>query len=408
MSELAEASGARPQTSLLQAFVAHAGHVSDKWEHYIPVYQAEFARFLARGRPVRLLEIGVQNGGSLEVWSKVFPAGSSFVGIDVDPKCAGLGSPGVTIRIGDASDPAALDAMLGAEAFDIIIDDGSHRSAHVVSTFEACFQRLKPGGLYVVEDMHCSYWKSHGGGLRRAGASIEHFKDLVDALNADHLRPAEGPIDPGEVERLKRLGRRLLRVTFYDSLVFIEKLETEKHAPYLRVMTGAEAPVFELVDAVTPDPRAVRSLLLGPAATNLFAPTLLEKLATAMEAVGAARSEAGRWRETAETLRAEADARGEDTDALRAEVARQADDAQALRAEVARRAVEMQTLRAEADRRAEEAGALRAELARQGEEAQALRAESARQAIEAETLRAELARLRDMPRWRALLGRPPA
>src|SRR6516165_2890021 len=88
--------------SLCRIFVDHEGFASDKWEHYFPIYEAAFSKFIARGQPIRLLEIGVQNGGSLQIWSKYFPAGSTIVGIDIDPACAGfVTGPNVSIRIGD-------------------------------------------------------------------------------------------------------------------------------------------------------------------------------------------------------------------------------------------------------------------------------------------------------------------
>jgi len=56
-------------------FMEHEGYVSDKMEHYLPIYEAAFSRFTAREQPIHLLEIGVQNGGSLQVCSKYIPEG---------------------------------------------------------------------------------------------------------------------------------------------------------------------------------------------------------------------------------------------------------------------------------------------------------------------------------------------
>lgn len=75
-----------------------------KWEHYIPIYESAFTRFITKNEQIRLLEIGVQNGGSLQIWSKYLPRGSKVVGIDIDPACANLLSePGTSIHIGDGS-----------------------------------------------------------------------------------------------------------------------------------------------------------------------------------------------------------------------------------------------------------------------------------------------------------------
>lgn len=46
--------------------------------------------------------------------------------------------------------------------YDIIIDDGSHMVRHVIASFEALFPYLRRGGLYIIEDLHTSYWKRYG------------------------------------------------------------------------------------------------------------------------------------------------------------------------------------------------------------------------------------------------------
>ena len=202
----------------------------------------------------------------------------TIIGIDIDPACANFATePNVSIRIGDASDPAALDRMLADAEFDVIIDDGSHRSDHVVATFNACFGRLGLGGLYIVEDLHCSYYSSHGGGFRLAAASMEWFKGLADALNADHFESdASARVDGAELQRLRELGREIARISFFDSLVVVERLTRHKQEPYRRVITGQESTIVDLVTPISLVPYALRKLLLAPAAANAFTPVLLE------------------------------------------------------------------------------------------------------------------------------------
>ena len=64
------------------------GKVSDKWSSCLPVYERSFERF--RRSPVRLLEVGIQNGGSLEIYQAYLPEGSLIVGCDINPKCQTL------------------------------------------------------------------------------------------------------------------------------------------------------------------------------------------------------------------------------------------------------------------------------------------------------------------------------
>ena len=284
--------GSDSVATLSKIFMEHDGYVSDKWEQYLPAYEAVLRGFIDSAKPVRLLEIGVQNGGSLQIWSKYLPPGSIMVGIDIDPTCAGFRpETNISILIGDAGDKVAIDRMLGDAKFDIIIDDASHRSDHVVSTFNACFGRLSCGGLYIVEDLHCSYRSSYGGGFHLAGSSMEWFKGLADALNSDHFEPdASGKLDGIELERLGKLGRQIARITFFDSLVVVEKLTSERRRPYRRVVTGQNAPVVDVIGAIALDPNSLRSLLLSPAADRTFGPELLDRLASAIEEVGRSRA----------------------------------------------------------------------------------------------------------------------
>jgi SAM-dependent methyltransferase len=269
--------------SFAETFFAHDGNISDKWEQYLSIYESELRRFRAAGRGVRLLEIGVQNGGSLQLWADYLPQGSSIVGVDVDPKCAELHfGKNIKVIVGDATDHASLDSHLGSQRFDIIIDDGSHHSKDIIATFLACFSRLDPGGIYVVEDLHCSYFTSHGGGLRKPHAAVEWLKSLVDALNADHI-PDE-TIGPEEISRLREFGREIARITFYDSAAVIEKLPERKSQPFRRIMTGRHGPVIDSPSMLNYfSPRDLTNLVLPEPTANAFMLALVQKIAAVRE-----------------------------------------------------------------------------------------------------------------------------
>jgi hypothetical protein len=225
--------------SFLELYRAHKGYVCDKWEQYLAVYDAEIGQLVARGEPLNLLEIGVQNGGSLEIWAKLLPAGSRIIGIDIDPSCAGLTLPdNVRVLIGDASDAEFLQASLGDQAFDIVIDDGSHRSRDVVHSFRALFPRLRPSGKYFIEDLHASYWREFGGGFRGQDSAVEFLKSLIDALHADHFKDAPN-LSADELAALTALNRQIARLCFFDSLAVIEKYPREKAQPFVRTVAGS-------------------------------------------------------------------------------------------------------------------------------------------------------------------------
>ena len=168
-------------------YADHQGKVSDKWSAYLPLYDRVFRDF--EHRQVSLLEIGVQNGGSLEIWGKFFKDAKAIVGCDINPWCGDLqfDDPRISIVVGDATSAETIKSISGIRpSFDIIIDDGSHQNPDIITTFFRYFPLLSDGGIYLVEDLHCSYWERYGGGMYSPRSSLEFFKRLTDVINADH------------------------------------------------------------------------------------------------------------------------------------------------------------------------------------------------------------------------------
>src|SRR5688500_17048544 len=91
-----------PRT-LEELYERRSGKVADKWSLYL----REYARILApyRDAPVRLLEIGIQNGGSLEVWAAYFANAQKLVGCDTNPDCSVLryDDTRISVVVGDAN-----------------------------------------------------------------------------------------------------------------------------------------------------------------------------------------------------------------------------------------------------------------------------------------------------------------
>jgi hypothetical protein len=132
---------------------------TDKITHrYLDVYDPILTPWL--GKEIKLLEIGVHKGGSLQLWRDYFPLGA-IVGIDL--KLPERFEPGERIQVfeGSQSDEAFLSEVTkrtAPEGFDIIIDDASHIGELTKTTFWHLFDNhLKPGGLYVIEDWGTGY-----------------------------------------------------------------------------------------------------------------------------------------------------------------------------------------------------------------------------------------------------------
>lgn len=173
--------------TLNQLYAEHTGKVSDKWSLYLNEYDRLFSQY--REKPVSLLEIGIQNGGSLEIWSLYFSNAQVLIGCDVNEDCHKLTyeDPRIRVIVGDATLSNTHEQILQcASAFDIVIDDGSHFSGDIIKAFALYFPNIKEGGLFVAEDLHCSYWGSYEGGLYYPYSSMSFFKRLADVINHEH------------------------------------------------------------------------------------------------------------------------------------------------------------------------------------------------------------------------------
>ena len=143
-----------------------AGPGIHKWLHYFSAYEQEFSRHCGAGAvPAKMIEIGIQSGGSMRMWRECFGANlEALVGIDVNAATKAWerfgdepGSrPGnVHVEVGSQADPAVfkdIDAKYPG-GFDIILDDGSHVNTHMVASFRAAWRLLRPGGVYLIEDI---------------------------------------------------------------------------------------------------------------------------------------------------------------------------------------------------------------------------------------------------------------
>ena len=154
LSATQAAEGPQPAGDLESYFDEHTEGLGIwKWRHYFPVYERHLERF--RHRPVRVLEIGVFSGGSLEMWRSYFGTNATILGVDIDEACLAYAGPGIEIAIGDQSDPTFWAAVLADRPpFDIVIDDGGHQTDQQVATIEALLPNMAPGGVYICEDVH--------------------------------------------------------------------------------------------------------------------------------------------------------------------------------------------------------------------------------------------------------------
>lgn len=189
---------------------------STKWSGYFDVYDRHLSKFV--GKKPRILEIGIYEGGSLDMWNQYFGEGCTIVGIDIMERCLQYKYPdNVTVVLGDQGDPKFWDQFFANnEDFDIIIDDGGHSMQQQIVTLEKCFPHLNDGGILVVEDTHTSYFEGVAGVKGNRNTFIEYAKRTSDLPSKQFFKNTL-------VENFVNNYRHLYSVSFYNSQVVFEK-----------------------------------------------------------------------------------------------------------------------------------------------------------------------------------------
>jgi len=162
------------------------GHVcgTDKVTHgFCRVYDIAFASVRTTVRT--LMEIGVFFGASVEMWKSYFPHvhvhgvdhfigrqgnGSSFANPkEYYDRLQTSPDPRITLHTVDQSrdeDVRKWATQFTPGSFDIIVEDGSHMMRDQHRNFALLFSLVKPGGWYVIEDVHCSLVKDGSYGVK--------------------------------------------------------------------------------------------------------------------------------------------------------------------------------------------------------------------------------------------------
>jgi hypothetical protein len=210
---------------------------TDKWgvHRYTPHYEHHFTRFA--DQPVNVLEIGIggydrprAGGASLLMWKSYFPKGSIF-GLDIHDKSF-IDQERIKTFVGDQADEARLrEVAAEAGPLHIVIDDGSHRPADVLKTFNVLFPLLAPEGIYVIEDTQTSYWPEWGGSAdaEAPGTTMAFVKRLIDGLNYEEF--VTEPYSPSYTDL------NIVQISCYHNLVFIQKGENRQGTQKRDILT---------------------------------------------------------------------------------------------------------------------------------------------------------------------------
>lgn len=210
-----------------------------KPEWYTPADHRFFSAW--RDRPLRFFEIGVYQGGSLQMWREYFPKATIFA-IDINAETLQWNGKirDCSVTLVDQGSPQALREFVAKTGgqFDLIVDDGGHHMHQQLTSFNVLFPHLVPGGAYVLEDYGTSYWTRFGGKpLNAPGTSVALLKWLVDCINLplamedDHAKKWGGsPVAVSPAERAS-LRSDVEAMHIFNSIAIIFKSATRSTKP---------------------------------------------------------------------------------------------------------------------------------------------------------------------------------
>ena len=168
----------------LKKIFLESKNYSTKWEKYFEVYENLLNKY--KNKDITFVEIGIFNGGSLNIWKKFFGKGSKIIGIDINEKCKQFEDKknNIEIFIGNQSDEKFWDKFFEKVGkVDVILDDGGHTNLDQIITLTKTIPYINNEGLLIVEDTHTSYLKNYNSNLNYS--FINFSKNLVDNLNSN-------------------------------------------------------------------------------------------------------------------------------------------------------------------------------------------------------------------------------
>ena len=238
----------------------------DHWAEYAPHYERHLPKpcsqrhhglLLANGttaacEPVKLLEIGVQSGGSTRVWRRYYGDQLRYVGIDINPKCKRSESleEHIAIEIGSQLDAAFLTKVCEDHGpFDVVIDDGGHTFEMINTTLHAMWpndQCLKPHAVYAVEDLHTMVMCDRTVAGMHFCEDSHQFTELLGDLYHAMLYYWDSKSFKNHLKAPPKFhpvwGNKIIGIHLYDSLMFLQRGEAH---PMNRLEKGTDKIPYE-------------------------------------------------------------------------------------------------------------------------------------------------------------------
>jgi hypothetical protein len=238
----------RPATKLHKIWKNYKSDLGTHWGEYAAHYQGHLDKLAAfrngRGNSpiskhnkLRMLEFGVQSGGSARLWKQFYGDDLDYHSIKEDR----------AVQIESQLDAAAIIAVcLKHGPFDVIIDDGGHTYDMMKSTMDTVFRSnkcMKHHSLLVIEDMHMMVKEKSTKEKRQNGYTIPNLASEVFRKMHYYWANNLGDLDihapAGWTSPLDKMwADRTEEVALYDSMMFITR--GDGPGPLKRIKRGTD------------------------------------------------------------------------------------------------------------------------------------------------------------------------
>ena len=207
--------------TLDQLAITHKADKSSAHHGYCATYEKYFEPM--RDKDITLIEAGVggyqypdRGGNSARMFREYFTR-ARIITFDIHPKHP---INGVEVLQGGQVDAEFIN---GLPECDVFIDDASHQNQLTVKTFHLAWSKVKAGGLYIIEDVHTSYWDEHGYGgdanvfELNSQTTMNEFLFMAHMLNREHIKYDRAPIP------FKQYPNNVAFIHFYSKLIVVGK-----------------------------------------------------------------------------------------------------------------------------------------------------------------------------------------
>jgi len=157
----------KQKTAMCKLF---ADYQSDKssWHNYTTLYDLIFNAYKLKEQPINFFELGLgtnntniksnmgkngKPGASMRAFADYFP-NANIYGADIDKDIL-FQTDRIKTFFCDQTSPEIIKDMWSKidVDFDVIIDDGLHEAHANITFFENSYQKLKKGGIFIIEDI---------------------------------------------------------------------------------------------------------------------------------------------------------------------------------------------------------------------------------------------------------------